>query len=156
MGFAVQAAAVRDKLQRSSRHGLPVFRRGYQGLWTRARTAAKLPESLVKMETAMRVLFLLPLICLTLTACEMAMPGPGPGPGPGPKPDPGPMVDLSQCGGNALLALVGQPATTLPDHGGWGALRVVRPGMMVTMDYSATRLNVHVDGAGKILALDCG
>lgn len=69
---------------------------------------------------------------------------------------PSPLADLSQCGGNALHVLVGHPATTLPDKGGWGALRVIKPGMMVTMDYSATRLNVHVDGADTILALDCG
>ncbi len=84
---------------------------------------------------------------LSMAACVPTLPGGDPTP---------PRADLSQCGGNALYVLVGQPATTLPDRGGWDVLRVIRPGMMVTMDYSATRLNVHVDGAGTILALDCG
>lgn len=106
----------------------------------------------------MHPLILLPLLSLTLAACvmEAPMPMPAPGPGPGPKPDPTVYSDLSQCGGNALHALVGLPATSLPDRGSWGALRVVKPGMMVTMDYSATRLNVQVDDADRIVALRCG
>jgi hypothetical protein len=94
----------------------------------------------------MRPLFTVPLLCLSLAAC-IPMP---------PTAEPTSLADLSQCGGNALHVLVGQPATTLPDRGGWGTLRVIKPGMMVTMDYSASRLNVHVDDADRILALDCG
>ena len=89
---------------------------------------------------------LLLLLALTTAACVPIMQDA----------TPAPLADLSQCGGNALHVLVGPPATTLPDKGGWGTLRVIKPGMMVTMDYSATRLNVHVDGADTILALDCG
>ncbi len=85
---------------------------------------------------------------LTLVACVPVMSGT--------TPPPVLLADLGACGGNALHALVGHPATTLPDKGGWGALRIIKPGMMVTMDYSATRLNVRVDGSDKILALDCG
>ena len=73
-----------------------------------------------------------------------------------PDPAPSPLADLSQCGGNALHVLVGHPATTLPDKGGWGTLRIIKPGMMVALDYSPTRLNVRVDDADRILALDCG
>jgi hypothetical protein len=94
----------------------------------------------------MRPLITLPLLCLSLAACIPM----------GLTPAPTPLADLGACGGNPLHVLVGQPATTLPDKGGWTALRVIKPGMMVTMDYSATRLNVRVDGAGRILALDCG
>ena len=36
------------------------------------------------------------------------------------------------------------------------ALRVVRPGMMVTMDYREDRLNLHLDAKGKILNARCG
>lgn len=94
----------------------------------------------------MRHLVLMSVLGLALTACLPAPPAPAPMP----------LADLSTCGGNALHVLVGQPATTLPDTGGWGALRVIKPGMMVTMDYSATRLNVRVDAADLILSLDCG
>lgn len=94
----------------------------------------------------MRPLAFLPALALTLSACVPVVTGT----------EPTPLADLSQCGGTALHVLVGQPATTLPDAGGWTVLRVIQPGMMVTMDYSATRLNVRVDEADRILALDCG
>jgi Peptidase inhibitor I78 family len=64
--------------------------------------------------------------------------------------------DLSTCGAAGLTGLVGQPLAALPEAGGWGALRVVRPGMMVTMDYSAARLNVGLDSSDVILTLSCG
>jgi hypothetical protein len=78
-----------------------------------------------------------------------------------PAPDPlflGPplQADLAPCGGNAVLPLIGRSAGALPATGPWGALRVIRPGMMITMDYSESRLNVEVDDQGRITALRCG
>ena len=35
-------------------------------------------------------------------------------------------------------------------------LRWIRPGDMVTMDYSPQRLNIHLDGAGRIERFTCG
>lgn len=35
-------------------------------------------------------------------------------------------------------------------------VRVLRPGQMVTMEYRADRLNIRVDGQGKVLAITCG
>lgn len=93
----------------------------------------------------MRPLILLPALFLTLAACV-----------PEPGPQPGPVASLSTCGGDALQTLVGEPVSVLPTHGAYSALRVIRPGMMVTMDYSATRLNARVDTAGRILSLSCG
>lgn len=63
---------------------------------------------------------------------------------------------LATCGGDALLTYVGQPLALLPASGGWRSLRVIKPGMMVTMDYSATRLNARVDAEDRILSLTCG
>lgn len=39
-----------------------------------------------------------------------------------------------------------------------GALtvRVLRPGMMITKEFSATRLNIRVDNARKVIATSCG
>ncbi len=91
-------------------------------------------------------------LCLALTGC---LPVEGARP-PRPIPEPQPVADLAQCGGNGLYRLIGQSVTTLPKHGNWTALRVIKPGMMITMDYSATRLDVRVDPAGRILALNCG
>ncbi len=93
----------------------------------------------------------IPLFVLALALAACTMEGPDPQPGPEPVP-----TDLHTCGGDGLAGLIGQPASALPDHGGWSTLRVIRPGMMVTMDYSASRLNARVDGKDVILALSCG
>ena len=63
---------------------------------------------------------------------------------------------VATCAGTDVLALVGQNVSKLPATGPWNAVRIIKPGMGVTMDYSPTRLNVQVDSAGKILALTCG
>lgn len=34
--------------------------------------------------------------------------------------------------------------------------RVIEPDMMVTMEFRGDRLNIRVDAAGKIIAIDCG
>jgi hypothetical protein len=86
------------------------------------------------------------LMCLSLIACQ-----------PVPRDLHVPMPPSGQdCGAAALQGLVGQNLAALPASGPWGALRVIRPGMMVTMDYSETRLNAEVDAAETILALRCG
>ncbi len=98
----------------------------------------------------MRILTYLIPAALTLSACVAVVPTPIPGPVVAP------VADLRQCGGNGLYALVGHPATSLPDSGTWSYLRVIRPGTMVTMDYVATRLNARVDPMGRIVSLTCG
>lgn len=93
--------------------------------------------------------FLWVLIGLMLSACQSGQPDPrliGPPEQP----------DLASCGGDAVLPLVGQPVASLPATGGWGALRVIWPGMAVTEDYSESRLNVEVDAGGIIQAVSCG
>ena len=96
----------------------------------------------------MRPLILLPALCLALAGC---VPQGGPLP-----PEPGPVASLATCGGDVLQTLVGEHVSVLPARGAYSTLRMIRPGMMVTMDYSATRLNARVDGAGRILSLSCG
>ena len=65
------------------------------------------------------------------------------------------------CNAEAGAALIGRMATT--ELGGealrlTGArrLRWIRPGDMVTMDYSAGRLNLSLDGQGRVARLSCG
>lgn len=65
-------------------------------------------------------------------------------------------LDLSSCGGNLVLPLVGQPVSVMPASGDWGALRIIWPGMAVTEDYSESRLNVQVDAQGIIIGASCG
>lgn len=65
------------------------------------------------------------------------------------------------CNAEAGAALVGRAVTA-----GLGAealrltgarrLRWIRPGDVVTMDYSPQRLNVHLDSDGKVERLACG
>lgn len=58
------------------------------------------------------------------------------------------------CGAVALQNLVGQRAdpATLPDV----PMRIIAPGMAVTMDYNPHRLNVETDSVGIIARLSCG
>ncbi len=98
----------------------------------------------------MRILTLLIPAALSLSACVAVVPTPIPGPVLAPA------ADLTRCGGNGLYALVGHPATSLPDSGTWSYLRVITPGTVVTMDYLATRLNARLDPMGRIVSLTCG
>jgi len=64
------------------------------------------------------------------------------------------------CGAEKLGAYIGQPASdeviaAITQSRGDKPMRVVTPGMAVTMDYRPDRLNVKVGEDGKISALDC-
>ena len=52
--------------------------------------------------------------------------------------------------------MIGLPVGALPPKGAWSAMRVIRLGDMVTMDYSTSRLNVTVDDGGRIVQLARG
>jgi hypothetical protein len=66
-----------------------------------------------------------------------------------PPPDP-------DCGAADLQTLVGQPASMLDTMKFSQAVRVIRPGMAVTMDYVAERLNIETDAASRITRVTCG
>jgi hypothetical protein len=84
------------------------------------------------------------LLWPVLAAC--AAPAGGDAPGP------------DACGASGLMHLVGEPKAALaampplPD----GPVRVIRPGMAITMDYSPTRLNIELDEAGRVALVFCG
>jgi len=90
---------------------------------------------------------------LALSACagdEAARPSPPPPPTAG---EPG-------CGADRLGAYIGKPASddnlaAIRKESGANAIRVIKPGMAVTMDYRPDRLNVELDDAGRITALRC-
>ena len=75
---------------------------------------------------------------------------------PLPIPNPIPRSDLTSCHAVGLEGLVGAHVSLLPTNGAWSSVRIIKPGQMVTMDFSPTRLNVRVDNAGIILSLACG
>jgi len=60
------------------------------------------------------------------------------------------------CGAAAMQGLVGQDAAVLEGLRFSQPVRVIRPGMAVTMEYSEGRLTIEVDEAGVIVALRCG
>jgi phage terminase large subunit-like protein len=59
------------------------------------------------------------------------------------------------CGASGYQSLVGTPlaAAALPAD---LDARIIRPGMAVTMDFRADRLNIEVNEAGEIVRVYCG
>jgi len=91
----------------------------------------------------------LPLIALSTVGCAPLPPQQIPAPASTP------------CGAEKVAGLIGKkrtPAleTRVQALSGAARIRWIRPGMMVTMDYSETRLNIRVDVRGKILSATCG
>ena len=83
-------------------------------------------------------------LLLGLAGCQLALPEPAPGPAP------------TACGAPALQGLVGQDAAVLHAMTFAVQVRIIRPGDMVTEDYSEQRLNIEVDANEKISRVYCG
>jgi hypothetical protein len=84
-----------------------------------------------------------PLALLALAACdEAALTGE-------------PAVDMCQAA--AYQGVLGQSIDDLDD---WllvqQPFRVIRPGEAVTEDFSPSRLNIRLDAADRVVAVDCG
>lgn len=65
------------------------------------------------------------------------------------------------CDAKAAAAFVGQAISEDVSNkaqaaAGARGVRIIRPGMAVTMDYRAGRLNLHLDDAGRITKATCG
>jgi len=60
------------------------------------------------------------------------------------------------CGAAALQHLVGEPAAQHEFGTGDQKVRIIPPGLSVTMDYLPERLNVETDEAGIITRIYCG
>jgi hypothetical protein len=71
-------------------------------------------------------------------------------------PRPTPAEPADSCGAGPLQGLVGQPATVLHTMKFATEVRIIGPDTAVTMDYSAARLNIAYDRAGKISRIFCG
>jgi hypothetical protein len=76
----------------------------------------------------------------------------GSAPTPLPPGDPGP----DACGASGLQYMVGKPGVLLDGMRFSRDVRVIAPGMAVTMDYSATRLNFWLDRRDVIQRVSCG
>ena len=60
------------------------------------------------------------------------------------------------CGASVLSGLVGQNRSVLQTMKFATTVRIIEPGMAVTMDYVENRLNIEVDEAGVISRVSCG
>lgn len=88
------------------------------------------------------------LTALLLAACVAPVPAPAPAPEPGPGPD--------ACGAASLQSLVGQTEGALAGMTFPNSTRFIYPDTVVTMDYSAERLNIVFDPTGRIVQVRCG
>jgi hypothetical protein len=66
-----------------------------------------------------------------------------------------------RCDASGAQNLVGQQATQglgarALELTGARTIRWIRPGDVVTMDYREDRLNIHLDGRGRVERLTCG
>ncbi|MFM7655702.1 MAG: I78 family peptidase inhibitor [Paracoccaceae bacterium] len=75
-------------------------------------------------------------------------------------PDPGiiapPLPPEDSCGASQLQGLRGQSEDVLQTMKFGGPVRIIQPGMAVTMDYNPARLNIEIDESGKIHRISCG
>lgn len=109
--------------------------------------------------------FGLAALALAMTACTTPMSA-GPASSGGTPPGDEDIRDASNltgvhCKTEATRPLVGRPATQALGAealrlSGVRELRWIRPGDMVTMDYRTDRLNIHLDGQGRVQRIDCG
>ena len=75
---------------------------------------------------------------------------------PGVPPDPVPPATEDTCGASGYGRLIGQDATALERELIMREIRVIRPGMAVTMDFRSTRINFSINDANRIDRVFCG
>ena len=81
-----------------------------------------------------------------------------PAPAPAPVPAPAPAV---MCNAQPAQSAVGKNSTasvmeSARAKSGAQMARILRPGQMVTKEFDAQRINLEVDGNGRIVAVRCG
>ncbi|HHC29057.1 MAG TPA: hypothetical protein ENK80_00590 [Rhodobacterales bacterium] len=84
-------------------------------------------------------MFLWGAAALMLAGCDPVEPGPDP-----------------TCPPPDFHALVGQPQSAAEGIFYGGEMRIIRPGMAVTLDYSPSRMNVEIGADGQIVRIFCG
>lgn len=93
----------------------------------------------------LRALLFAAPFAVSLAACEMTVPE-----------QPDPLPPANACGADDLQGLVGKSARVLETMRFGQPVRIIRPGMAVTMDYSPARLNIEIDAAERIIRVSCG
>ena len=75
---------------------------------------------------------------------------------PLPDPVPVPVETEDTCGAMELNRLIGQDASALERVLLLQPVRVIQPGMAVTMDYGPDRINFEIDTRNRIARIYCG
>lgn len=97
---------------------------------------------------------------VSLAACSNFGPRPAPPPAGAPGAStPAPMA--TPCNAQPAQFAVGQNSTSsviesARSRSGAQMARILRPGQIITKEFDAQRLNLEVDGSGKIIAVRCG
>lgn len=87
-----------------------------------------------------RLMLLLALaVPLALAACENESSG-----------------DVAACPAGELTEYVGQPESAADEIAYDGTVRVIQPGMVITMEFNPDRLNIEIDEDGRIARIYCG
>lgn len=89
---------------------------------------------------------------------------PAASPGPAPSttaPSPAAPAPIAECNAQLAQFAVGQNSTaavmeSARVRSGAHMARILRPGQMITKEFNAQRLNLEVDGSGRIVAVRCG
>lgn len=116
--------------------------------------APTLAKRVTPTQTA-RMKYLVPALCLALTACGVTAPGAPPPDAPPPSGS-YPTGTQNTCDGERYGTLVGQDATMLERILIMRQIRVIRPGQVVTQDYRPERINFEIDAGNRIARIYCG
>ncbi len=84
---------------------------------------------------------------LVLAACAPVAPAP---------PVPAPLPPTDSCNAAVIAPYIGQSITALETVELLQAVRVIRPGEAITMDFLASRLNIVLNAEDVIIRLYCG
>ncbi len=99
---------------------------------------------------------ILGILMLMTMACAPVTPSAG---GEEPAPDQSPLNLV--CKADAARSLIGKERSEAVGADarrltGARTIRWIRPGDAVSMDYRTDRLNIHLDGRGRVERIDCG
>jgi hypothetical protein len=64
--------------------------------------------------------------------------------------------DVGSCPAGELTGYVGQPESATDEIAYDGIVRVIQPGMVITMDFNPDRLNFEIGEDGRIARIYCG
>ena len=95
----------------------------------------------------MGIALLVVLMWLGVTASAQQPPAPNEGPH---------QMEVAACVAEKYAYVIGRRGDSLLGFWFLGPVRLVPPGVVVTMDYNPTRINLELDAEGVIIGVYCG